>query len=115
MALKPWKERLTEVWERRPKPVGDAVSFLVYVLRRFNSDDGLLVASSLTYTSLLSLVPILAIFLAVLGAFPAFDEIREQAKEFLLAPPVPEAGEASSEESRVGEEWVSTCRYRWAQ
>src|SRR3546814_1795531 len=53
MALKPWKERLTEVWERRPKPVGDAVSFLVYVLRRFNSDDGLMVASSLTYTSLL--------------------------------------------------------------
>src|SRR3546814_10426888 len=60
-----------------------------------------MVASSLTYTSLLSLVPILAIFLAVLGAFPAFDEIREQAREFLLAPLVPEAGAAAREQITI--------------
>lgn len=96
-----WVDRLRTAWTRRPKPVSDAFSFLWYVLRRFNADDGLMVASSLTYTSLLGLVPILAIFLAVLGAFPAFDEIRDQAKDFLLAPLVPEAGAAAREQITI--------------
>ncbi len=96
-----WKRRFLRAWHQRPKPVSDAISFVWYVLRRFNNDDSLMVASSLTYTSLLGLVPILAIFLAVLGAFPAFDEIRDQAKEFLLAPLVPEAGAAAREQITI--------------
>jgi len=96
-----WKRRFLRAWHQRPKPVADALSFIWYVLRRFNGDDSLMVASSLTYTSLLGLVPILAIFLAVLGAFPAFDEIRDQAKDFLLAPLVPEAGAAAREQITI--------------
>ena len=96
-----WKRRFLRAWHQRPKPLSDSMSFVWYVLRRFNNDDSLMIASSLTYTSLLGLVPILAIFLAVLGAFPAFDEIRDQAKEFLLAPLVPEAGAAAREQITI--------------
>ncbi|MFN4088046.1 MAG: YihY family inner membrane protein [Alphaproteobacteria bacterium] len=90
-AVPSWTERMRLAWRQRPKPVGDAVAFLWYVLRRFDRDNGLMVASSLTYTSLLGLVPILAIFLAVLAAFPAFDQVRDQAMDFILSPLVPEA------------------------
>src|SRR5690606_11206892 len=71
----------------------DFASFCWYVLRRFNDDNGLGVASALTYTSLLGLVPMLTIFLAVLSGFPAFYEMREQIKEFVLSPLVPEASD----------------------
>ena len=50
-------------------------------------------ASSLTFTSLLGLVPIIAVFLAILSAFPALEGAREQVKEMILAPLAPGAGE----------------------
>ncbi len=54
----------------------DLGRFLRYVARRFKADDGLRVATALSYTSLLAIVPLVAISLAVLSAFPAFDQIR---------------------------------------
>ncbi|MEN3355358.1 MAG: rane protein, partial [Betaproteobacteria bacterium] len=42
------------------------------VLRRFNEDRCMQIASSLTYTSLLSIVPIVTVALTVIAAFPAF-------------------------------------------
>ena len=64
-----------------------------YVARRIITDSCLQSASSLTYTSLLGLVPLLAMFLAILSGFPAFHETREEVKSLILAPLVPEAGE----------------------
>ncbi|MBB4285213.1 YihY family inner membrane protein [Roseospira goensis] len=46
------------------------------VLDRTGQDDVMRVAASLSYTSLLALVPLLAIALAMLTAFPVFEEVR---------------------------------------
>jgi membrane protein len=59
-------------------------SFIVYVARRFWNDDGLQIASALTYTTLLSMVPLLAVSLAVLSGFGAFDEVLQLVRGTLL-------------------------------
>lgn len=74
---------------RRPAWLG----LPAYVLRRFQGDDALNMASSLSYTSLLSLVPLLAIALAMLAAFPVFSDVRQQLQEALFAYLVPETGQ----------------------
>lgn len=51
--------------------------FLRYVGERFAKDGGANMAASLSYTSLLSLVPLMAIALAMLAAFPVFNGVRE--------------------------------------
>lgn len=53
--------------------VGD---FLGFLLRRSLRDNLIDLAAGLSYTTLLALVPMLAIALSVLAAFPAFDEAR---------------------------------------
>src|SRR3972149_6109340 len=57
--------------------------FVVRVLMRFQEDDGPRVAASLTYTTLLSLVPLATIALAAVSAFPVFSEFRAALQEFL--------------------------------
>jgi membrane protein len=52
--------------------------FLGYAGRRFLQDDGLRLASGLSYASLLALVPLLAIALALLSAFPAFEGVEQR-------------------------------------
>jgi membrane protein len=64
-----------------------------YVEKRFRADGALNMASSLSYTSLLSLVPLLAIALAMLAAFPVFDDVRERLEASLFHYLVPEVGE----------------------
>jgi membrane protein len=54
-----------------------AYSLIGYVVRRFTRDSCPSVAASLSYTSLLALVPLLAIGLAMFAAFPAFANMRE--------------------------------------
>lgn len=51
--------------------------FSAYVWRRFQDDRCLRVAASLSYTSLLALVPMAAIGFAMLAAFPVFEEVRQ--------------------------------------
>ncbi|MDR3441183.1 YihY family inner membrane protein [Telmatospirillum sp.] len=65
----------------------------IYVQRRFRSDGAFDMASSLSYTSLLSLVPLLAIALAVLAAFPVFDSARDSLQATIFRYVVPEVGE----------------------
>ncbi|CCQ73562.1 YihY family inner membrane protein [Magnetospira sp. QH-2] len=54
------------------------------VLARYKNDQGLRQAASLSYTSLLSLIPLLTIAFAMLAAFPGFEGVREQILAFLL-------------------------------
>lgn len=65
----------------------------LYIAKRFRADGALDKASSLSYTSLLSLVPLLAIALAILAAFPVFDPVRGQLQAALFKNFVPEVGE----------------------
>jgi len=68
--------------------------FVLHVLRRFNQDRCLQIASSLTFTTLLALVPLGAIALALLAVFPVFSGLGGQIHAFLLANMLPEkAGE----------------------
>lgn len=72
---------------------GRLTGLAVYVGRRFRVDGAFNMASSLSYTSLLSLVPLLAIALAILAAFPVFDAVRGDLQETLFRYVVPEVGE----------------------
>lgn len=65
--------------------------FAHYVLVRFVQHNCTQVAASLTFTTLLSLVPLIAIGLSVVAAFPAFAEYSTQIKIFILTTMVPEA------------------------
>ncbi|WP_373753039.1 YihY family inner membrane protein [Neisseria weixii] len=50
------------------------VGFLMFVFDRFNNERVPQVASSLTFTTLLALVPVLTVMLVVVSAFPVFDQ-----------------------------------------
>ena len=67
--------------------------FAVFLGRRFAADHCLRVAASLGYTSLLALVPLLAIGFAVMSAFPVFDNMREGLGDLVLSYVAPHAGE----------------------
>jgi len=60
---------------------------------RFTRDDALIRAAALSYTTLLSLVPLLALGLAILAAFPAFEGARMQLRRSLVGTLVPEVGD----------------------
>ena len=64
--------------------------FLAHLFRRLNQDRCLQIASSLTFTTLLALVPLVTIVLALLSAFPMFSGLGEQIHAFLLANMLPE-------------------------
>ncbi|MBA2659317.1 MAG: YihY family inner membrane protein [Nitrosospira sp.] len=68
-----------------------SLDFIRYVLVRFFQHNSTEVAASLTFTTLLSLVPLLAIALSVVAAFPAFAEYSNQIKAFILTTMMPEA------------------------
>ena len=65
-------------------------AFAGHTAKRFVGDDGLRLASGLSYASLLALVPLLAIAFAILTAFPVFDGVEKRVistlfEEFLPA------------------------------
>jgi membrane protein len=75
--------------------------FLGYAGRRFLTDGCPLQAAGLGYVSLLAVVPLLAIGLAVLAGFPAFEPWRDQVQVFLLEVLVSDAGAEASEQLSV--------------
>ena len=66
--------------------------FLAHVLRRFQQYGCLASAGALSYTTLVSLVPLVVISLAVLSAFPIFDTLRSQLLGFVFDAFVPSIG-----------------------
>jgi membrane protein len=79
----PLGARSTENWATAPV-LHRWWRFSRYVVARFQNDRGLQTASALTYTSLLSLVPLLAVSLVILSGFGAFDDMKWQVQELLL-------------------------------
>lgn len=59
------------------------------VIRRFHEDRCMQIAASLTYTSLLSIVPMVTVALTVIAAFPVFGEITGALQTFILDNLVP--------------------------
>jgi membrane protein len=68
-----------------------AGEFLVAVARRFLEDRGAQAAGSLTYTTLLAIVPLLTVALALSTAFPVFDEAITTLQLFLFENFLPDA------------------------
>jgi membrane protein len=58
--------------------------FCIAVARRFAEDRGAQIAGSLTFTTLLSMVPLLTVALALSTAFPVFDEAANTLQLFLF-------------------------------
>ena len=69
----------------------------VHFISRCMNDRINVTAGHLTYVSLLSLVPLLAVVFAMFTAFPVFSELREQVQGLLLSNLIPTSSEAISE------------------
>lgn len=69
----------------------EAWSFVRFVVARFAGDHCLGTAGALSYTSLLALVPLLAVFLSILSAFPFFAQMRDRAEQELTGILMPNA------------------------
>jgi membrane protein len=61
----------------------DIPSFIRFVLRRWSEDRCPQIAGSLTYTTLLALVPAFAVVVALLSSMPAFGGVMLQMKRFI--------------------------------
>jgi membrane protein len=68
----------------------DVFGFLRFVLRRWTEDRCPQIAASLTYTTLLALVPVFAIVVAMLSSMPFFEQVMVRLKIFLLLNLVPD-------------------------
>lgn len=68
----------------------DFTAFMRFVAARFNEDRCTQVAASLTFTTLLSLVPLVTIALTLFSAFPVFESYSSQIKTFLLSNLMPD-------------------------
>jgi len=71
-----------------------ALGFLAYAYGRYGEDRCRTVAASLSYTSLLALVPFTAIVFAVLSYFPMLEDFRFEMQVFLFNNMMPDSGDA---------------------
>ena len=70
----------------------DLQHLLHFIAARFRQDRCAQMAASLTFTTLLSLVPLITIALTLFSAFPVFESFSTQIKSFLLSNMLPETG-----------------------
>jgi membrane protein len=73
-----------------------AVAFVLYALRRFNADGCFAAAGALSYTALVSLVPLAAIALGSLSVFPIFGQVHDQILALVFKNFVPTIGEQAA-------------------
>ena len=78
--------------EKRLKRLADELQFARTVVRRFSQDRVLVAAASLSYTSLLAIVPLFAIAFSVMMAFPVFDGMTQQLLSIVLSYTAPHIG-----------------------
>ncbi len=75
------------------KQIKELVEFLVILAKRFEEDRLLYAASALTFTTLLSLVPLMTVVLGILSAFTVFHNIHGEIQNFVFSNFVPASGE----------------------
>lgn len=61
-----------------------SLRFFIFVVRRFDKDGCFYRAGALTYTTILSLVPLFAVSFAILTAFPAFQDFGTQLQSLII-------------------------------
>lgn len=67
-------------------------NFLRFLIRNFINDNGQQKAASLTYTTLLSIVPILTVLLMILSSIPALESVRDQISNIIYSNLLPQSG-----------------------
>jgi membrane protein len=77
-----------------PKRTPSLLELVRIVGRRFVEERCLQIASSLTFTTLLAIVPIITVALILMSAFPVFRELMDQIHEFMLKNMLPESAGA---------------------
>ena len=70
--------------------LGNFTAFLRLVVRRFGADGGMRIAASLSYTSLLALVPLGTIAFAILKTFPVFGDVQARIQSLVFEAFLPE-------------------------
>jgi membrane protein len=78
--------------ERLKQDLLDTMRFLRFVGLRLRDDRCTEMAASLTFMTLLSLVPLITIMLTVFSAFPVFTDMSSSIKAFVLSNMLPETG-----------------------
>jgi membrane protein len=86
------ESRSTRRGGRLRQIMATAASFSVYSVRRFNVDGCFAASGALSYTTLVSLVPLAVIALGSLSSFPIFAPVREQLLRLILENFVPSVG-----------------------
>jgi membrane protein len=76
--------------------IGDLAAFTLYILRRFIKGGCLTGAGALSYTTLVSLVPLAAIVTAIFSGFPIFHDERQRFLSLLMDYFVPTVGEEAA-------------------
>src|SRR5688572_2698672 len=82
-----WRESV----ERKAGMLRPLEDFARIAWQRFAGDRCLSIASSLAFTTLLSLVPIIVVAVTLLSAFPMFEKASVRLQAFLLANMIPES------------------------
>ncbi|MBO6784436.1 MAG: YihY family inner membrane protein [Alphaproteobacteria bacterium] len=72
--------------------VREELTFVRTVIRRFSTDRILVAAASLSYTSLLAIVPLFAIAFSTMMAFPVFDGMTQKLLNLVLTYTAPHLG-----------------------
>jgi membrane protein len=87
---KAWIETILDI---KIKDHGQDMQHLVRLIAaRFSQDRCAQMAATLTFTTLLAVVPALTVLLTVFSAFPAFADVAAAVQKFLAADMVPETG-----------------------
>src|SRR6058998_1431813 len=76
--------------------VTTATAFAVYALRRFNMDGCFAASGALSYTTLVSLVPLAVIAFGSLSAFPIFAPVHDELVALVFRSLVPSIGEQAA-------------------
>jgi membrane protein len=86
------ESRATRRTGRLRRAAATAAAFALYSLRRFNSDGCFAASGALSYTTLVSLVPLAVIALGSLSSFPIFAPVRDQLLGLVMENFVPSIG-----------------------
>jgi membrane protein len=90
--------RLAMIGRRVIAHLATAGSFLRFAARRFLQDRCLDQAASLSYTTLLSLVPLVALCAVVISVVPQFQDFRDDIERLFTGNLLPEASSAAVEQ-----------------
>lgn len=97
MAGSLWSEIAKGDAKRLRERALEAGRFLRFAGQRFSDDRCLRMAASLSYTSLLAIVPLTAIAFSMLAAFPVFESIRGEFQAAVFSNFLPQSAEAMRE------------------